>query len=48
VRDVDASTEFYQGLFDVNVVIRQAKALMLEDSDGFHMFLRAMPRWIRA
>jgi catechol 2,3-dioxygenase-like lactoylglutathione lyase family enzyme len=48
VRDIDASAKFYQGLFDMDVVIRQADALMLEDSDGFHMFLRAMPRWTRA
>jgi catechol 2,3-dioxygenase-like lactoylglutathione lyase family enzyme len=48
VRDLDASTKFYQELFDMDVVMRQADALMLEDSDGFHMVLRAMPGWRRA
>lgn len=45
VRDIDVSSKFYQGLFDMEVVIRQDEAVMLKDTDGFHMFLRAQPRW---
>jgi catechol 2,3-dioxygenase-like lactoylglutathione lyase family enzyme len=48
VRDIEVSANFYQGLFGMDIVVRQADALMLEDSDGFHMFLRAMPGWRRA
>jgi hypothetical protein len=48
VRDIDVSSKFYQGLFDMEVVIHQDEAVMLKDSDGFHMFLRAQPRWYGA
>ncbi len=48
VRNLDKSAAFYQGLLGLEETVRESEAALLESSSGSHVYLRVMPRAVRA